>query len=102
MYGRHADVLVNNAGVPGGGEIQDLSYERIRDVVEVNLLGTLYGMRAFLPEMLRTGQGHVVNVASLAGRFATPGTGLYSADQARGGRGERVRELRRRGPRRCT
>lgn len=79
VYGRHADVLVNNAGVPGGGEIQDLSYERIRDVVEVNLLGTLYGMRAFLPEMLRTGQGHVVNVASLAGRFATPGTGLYTA-----------------------
>lgn len=79
VYGRHADVLVNNAGVPGGGAIQDLSYDRIRDVVEVNLLGVLYGMRAFLPEMLRTGRGHVVNVASLAGRFATPGTGLYSA-----------------------
>jgi len=47
--------------------------------VEVNLLGVLYGMRAFLPEMLRTGRGHIVNVASLAGRFATPGTGLYSA-----------------------
>ena len=79
MYGRHADVLVNNAGVPGGGPIQDLAYDRIRDVVEVNLLGVLYGMRAFLPEMLRTGRGHIVNVASLAGRFATPGTGLYSA-----------------------
>jgi short-subunit dehydrogenase len=39
----------------------------------------LYGMRAFLPEMLRRGHGHVVNVASLAGRFATPGTGLYTA-----------------------
>lgn len=79
VYGRPADVLVNNAGVPGGGPIQDLSYEQIRAVVEVNLLGVLYGMRAFLPEMLRRGHGHVVNVASLAGRFATPGTGLYSA-----------------------
>jgi short-subunit dehydrogenase len=79
VYGRHADVLVNNAGVAGGGAIQDLPYDEIRNVVEVNLLGVLYGMRAFLPEMLRTGRGHIVNVASLAGRFATPGTGLYSA-----------------------
>jgi NADP-dependent 3-hydroxy acid dehydrogenase YdfG len=79
VYGRHADVLVNNAGVPGGGAIHDLSYDEIRNVVEVNLLGVLYGMRAFLPEMLRTVRGHIVNVASLAGRFATPGTGLYSA-----------------------
>jgi NADP-dependent 3-hydroxy acid dehydrogenase YdfG len=79
VYGRSADVLVNNAGIPGGGAIQELGYEQIRDVVEVNLLGTLYGMRAFLPEMLRRGHGHVVNVASLAGRFAAPGAGLYSA-----------------------
>ena len=79
VYGRPVDVLVSSAGVPGGGAIEDLSYEQIRAVVEVNLLGVLYGMRAFLPEMLRRGHGHVVNVASLAGRFATPGTGLYTA-----------------------
>jgi NADP-dependent 3-hydroxy acid dehydrogenase YdfG len=79
VYGRPADVLVNNAGVPGGGTIQDLDYEQIRRVVEVNLLGVLYGMRAFLPEMLRRGHGHIVNVASLAGRFAAPGAGLYAA-----------------------
>jgi len=79
VFGRPADVLVNNAGVPGGGAIQNLDYEQIRRVVDVNLLGVLYGMRAFLPEMLRHGHGHVVNVASLAGRFATPGTGLYAA-----------------------
>lgn len=79
MCGRPADVLVNNAGIPGGGPLQDLSYEQIRAVVEVNLLGVLYGMRAFLPGMLARGDGHVVNVASIAGRFATPGTGLYSA-----------------------
>jgi len=79
MHGRGADVLVSNAGVPGGGPIQDVDYERIREVVDVNLLGVLYGMRAFLPEMSAAGHGHVVNVASLAGRFATPGTGLYAA-----------------------
>jgi NADP-dependent 3-hydroxy acid dehydrogenase YdfG len=79
VHGRPADVLVNNAGVPAGGSIEDLDYRQIRDVVEVNLLGVLYGMRAFLPEMMRLGHGHVVNVASLAGRFATPGTALYTA-----------------------
>jgi NADP-dependent 3-hydroxy acid dehydrogenase YdfG len=79
VYGRPTDVLVNNAGVPGGGAIENLDYRQIRDVVDVNLLGVLYGMRAFLPEMMRRGHGQVVNVASLAGRFATPGTVLYSA-----------------------
>lgn len=79
VYARPADVVVNNAGVPAGGSIEDLDYRQIRQVVEVNLLGVLYGMRAFLPEMMRSGHGHVVNVASLAGRFATPGTALYSA-----------------------
>jgi NADP-dependent 3-hydroxy acid dehydrogenase YdfG len=79
VYGRQADVVVNNAGVPAGGSIEDLGYRQIRHVVEVNLLGVLYVMRAFLPEMMRSGHGHVVNVASLAGRFATPGTALYSA-----------------------
>ena len=72
VYDRPADVVVNNAGVPAGGSIEDLDYRQIRRVVEVNLLGVLYGMRAFLPEMVRSGHGHMVNVASLAGRFATP------------------------------
>ena len=78
VYQRPADVLVNNAGIPGRGEFHRLTYEQIRRVVDVNLLGVLYGSRAFLPQMLRDGHGHVVNVASFAGRFAAPGAGLYS------------------------
>lgn len=73
------DVLVNNAGIPGGGEFADLSLEQIEEVVRVNLLGVLYGTRAFWPAMTAQGRGHVVNVASLAGRFATPGASIYSA-----------------------
>ena len=45
----------------------------------MNLLGVLYGTRAFWPTMLAQGHGHVVNVASLAGRFATPGASVYTA-----------------------
>jgi short-subunit dehydrogenase len=73
------DVLVNNAGVPGGGDLIELTHEEIDNVVRVNLLGVMHGTRAFLPGMLRRGNGHVVNVASLAGRFATPGAAVYSA-----------------------
>jgi hypothetical protein len=73
------DVLVNNAGVPGGGRFEELSIDQIDKVVRVNLLGVLHGTRAFLPGMLARGHGHVVNVASLAGRFAAPGAAVYTA-----------------------
>jgi short-subunit dehydrogenase len=75
------DVLVNNAGVPGGGTFANLSYQQIEDIVEVNVLGVMYGTRAFLPGMLKRHHGHIVNVASLAGRFATPGAAVYGASK---------------------
>jgi short-subunit dehydrogenase len=73
------DVLVNNAGIPGGGDFGSLSYADMERVVRVNLLGVLYGTRAFWPSMVARGRGHVVNVASLAGRFAAPGASVYTA-----------------------
>jgi len=76
-FGR-ADVLVNNAGVPGGGAFADLTVEQVERIVRVNFLGVLYGTKVFLPDMLEAGRGHVVNVASLAGRFAVPGSAVYS------------------------
>jgi len=73
------DVLVNNAGIPGGGPFTQLSTEQIDRVVETNLLGVLRVTKAFLP-LLRAGErGHIVNVASLAGRYAVPGASVYSA-----------------------
>ena len=77
-YGR-CDVLVNNAGIPGGGPFHELSVEQIERVVRVNLLGVMLGTHAFLPMMLERRRGHIVNVASLAGRFATPGSSVYGA-----------------------
>jgi NADP-dependent 3-hydroxy acid dehydrogenase YdfG len=75
------DILVNNAGVPGGGTFADLTYQQIEAVIQVNVLGVLFGTRAFLPGMLKRGHGHIVNVASLAGRFATPGAAVYGASK---------------------
>jgi uncharacterized protein len=76
-HGR-CDVLVNNAGVPGGGAFADLSLEQIEHVARVNLLGVLFCTKLTLP-LLRASKGHVVNVASLAGRYALPGAAVYTA-----------------------
>ena len=77
-FGR-CDVLVNNAGVPGGGPFPELSIEQIERVVQINYLGVLYCTKVFLPGMLEARRGHVVNVASLAGRYAVPGSSVYSS-----------------------
>lgn len=77
-FGR-CDVLVNSAGLPGGGRFLDRTAEQIERVVAVNLLGLMQATRAFLPPMLERGSGHVVNVASMAGRFPMPGAEVYGA-----------------------
>ena len=77
-FGR-CDVLINNAGVAGGGPFAELPIERVEKVVRINYLGVLYCTKAFLPMMLDAGRGHVVNVASLAGRYAVPGSSVYSS-----------------------
>lgn len=78
-YGR-CDVLVNNAGVPGRGSFADVPLERIRLVTETNYLAVLSCTKVFLP-MLLASRGHVVNVASLAGRYALPGASIYTASK---------------------
>lgn len=79
---RHArcDVLVNNAGVPGGGWFVELSMEQIETVTATNYLSVLYGTKVFLPLLLES-RGHIVNVASLAGRYALPGAAVYTASK---------------------
>lgn len=78
---RHAAVhlLVNNAGVPGGGRFLKVEPERIEQVTRINYLGSVWCLRAFL-DLLRAGApADVVNVVSTAGTIAVPHSGPYSA-----------------------
>jgi len=75
------DVLVNNAGVMPNGGFLDLGHVVDRMTIEVNLFGVMHGMRLVLPGMLERGVGHVVNVASLAGKFPIPGLAVYNASK---------------------
>jgi NAD(P)-dependent dehydrogenase (short-subunit alcohol dehydrogenase family) len=73
-------VVCNNAGVAAGGGIDNISIDNWRWVVDVNLMGVVYGVRSFLPHMLghREG-GHIVNTASMAGMINGMGFSPYAA-----------------------
>jgi 2-hydroxycyclohexanecarboxyl-CoA dehydrogenase len=77
------DVLVNNAGVDDFGFFTDVTSERWRRVLAVNLEGVLACTHAALPAMQRAGYGRIVNVASEAGRIGAKGNAAYAA--AKGG-----------------
>jgi NADP-dependent 3-hydroxy acid dehydrogenase YdfG len=73
------DVLINNAGVMLLGPIEGAPTDQWRQMVDVNVLGLLYCTQAALPIMREGGGGHIVNVSSVAGRFANPGSAVYNA-----------------------
>jgi len=73
------DILVNNAGIVIGKSIADASYAEIRKTIDINLLGLIWMTKQFLPDMMKRGAGHIVNVASAAGLLAVPRMGDYCA-----------------------
>lgn len=73
-------VVCNNAGVAAGGGIDNISIDNWRWVVDVNLMGVVYGVRSFLPQMLKHREGgHIVNTASMAGMINGIGFSPYVA-----------------------
>lgn len=70
---------VNNAGVLATGPLWQREMSIWQRVVDTNLVGTMHGMAAALGPMLTAGQGHIVNVVSLAGLVAVPGEAVYAA-----------------------
>ncbi len=73
------DYLFNNAGIGVGGEIDSYTLDDWNDVFDVNLRGVVHGIQAVYPIMIRQHSGHIVNTASGAGLFTSPGLGSYTA-----------------------
>lgn len=75
-------VVCNNAGVAAGGGIDDIALDSWRWVLDVNLMGVVHGIRAFLPHMRAHGEGgHIVNTASMAGMQSGLGFSPYTASK---------------------
>ena len=79
-HGR-VDILVNNAGVMPLGDFLAEDDAISRTTLDVNVWGLIYGMRAVMPHMIERGRGHVVNVASMAGKLVVPGLAVYNASK---------------------
>jgi short-subunit dehydrogenase len=77
-FGR-LDILVNNAGLGYFGRLESMPPEEARYLFEVNVMGTLYGIQAAVPIMRSQRSGHIITVASVSGKRATPGSGMYAA-----------------------
>ena len=73
------DILVNNAGVMLLERVEDADTDNFQQMVEVNLLGLMNVTHTALPIMQQQGEGHVVNISSVAGRKAYAGSSGYNA-----------------------
>jgi NAD(P)-dependent dehydrogenase (short-subunit alcohol dehydrogenase family) len=78
--GGRIDVVFNNAGIPIGGQVVDLATDEIERVLDINLKGVIFGAAAAHPWLKKSAPGScLLNTASAAGIYGTPGASVYSA-----------------------
>jgi NAD(P)-dependent dehydrogenase (short-subunit alcohol dehydrogenase family) len=78
QFGR-VNMVVNNAGVTVTGDFEEMAYEDFDWIVGINLMGVVNGTKEFLPHLIASGDGHLVNLSSLFGLVSMPGQTAYNA-----------------------
>jgi NAD(P)-dependent dehydrogenase (short-subunit alcohol dehydrogenase family) len=77
------DLLFNNAGIGHAGAVTETTLDDWRQLIDVNLMGVVHGLQAFLPRLLDQDRpAHIINTASMAGLVPAAGLGAYSATKA--------------------
>ena len=85
IFSNHGDIdgLINDAGIiQPFVTVNDLDFEAIKNVMDVNFYGTLYMTKAFLPHLLTRPEAHIVNISSMGGFLPVPGQTVYGASKA--------------------
>ena len=73
------DILVNNAGIGYSSEFRNTPMEDLEKLININIWGTLYFVKAYLPSMIERKSGHIVNISSGQAFFPVPTWGVYAA-----------------------
>jgi short-subunit dehydrogenase len=71
--------IYNNAGMSFYGDIEISRFTEIERVMNVNYWGVVHGTKAFLPHVIASGEGHIINISSAFGLFAVPGQAAYNS-----------------------
>jgi len=80
QFGR-VNVIVNNAGVTMTGDFEHMTLEEFDWIMGINVDGVVTGTKAFLPHLIASGDGHIVNISSLFGLVSMPGQSAYNASK---------------------
>jgi NADP-dependent 3-hydroxy acid dehydrogenase YdfG len=75
----HVHQIYNNAGIAYNGDVEKSEFKDIEKIMDVNFWGVVNGTKAFLPHVIASGDGHVVNISSVFGLIAIPGQSAYNA-----------------------
>ena len=71
--------IYNNAGIAFTGDVEVTPFKDIERVMDVDYWGVVNGTKAFLPHLIASGDGHVINISSVFGLFAVPGQAAYNS-----------------------
>ena len=75
------DILINNAGISMRALVKEVSIDTLKNVMDINFWGVVYGSKALLPHMQKVEEAHIVNTSSIFGTIAVPSQSAYNASK---------------------